>query len=148
MFSQVCKLYTKFCNPSDRERLYGKRMSDDVFIKHKKEDDYLEKNHQAILQLVEDYPLEVLRSMDETEIDQLAKKFSDLLIISLCNYPWEDRFHREVYLVDRTICQSDYPLASTFRKQFGHHTRYVMYADIRCERSLNIKSLLSVLYIP
>jgi hypothetical protein len=38
MFSGILNLYTKFCEPP----IKGYRMSDDLFIKHKKEDDYLE----------------------------------------------------------------------------------------------------------
>jgi hypothetical protein len=143
MFSGICKLYTKFCDP-----IHGKRMSDDLFIKHKKEDDYLEKNHEAILQLVEAHPLEVLRSMNSAEIDQLAKKFADLFTISICNYPLEDKFDREVYLVERKISKSDYPLARTFRKQFHRHIKDMRYGDIRCERDIDMKMFISLLYRP
>jgi hypothetical protein len=55
MFSQMCKIYNKFCNPSAEERIKGKRMSDDLFIKNKKDDDYFLKHHEGILQLVEIY---------------------------------------------------------------------------------------------
>jgi hypothetical protein len=43
MFSGICKLYTKFCEPPVK----GYRMSDDLLIKHKKEDDYLGSNTSA-----------------------------------------------------------------------------------------------------
>jgi hypothetical protein len=146
IFSRMCKAYTKFCNPSAEERIKGKRMSDDLFTKHKKEDDYFLQHHEGILRVVEEYPLEVLRSMNETVINQLAKKFADLLIISICNYPFENEFRREVLLVEKRISKSDYPLASTFRKQFRQHTRHMLRGDIRYERHMNIKGFFSLIY--
>lgn len=146
MFYQMCKIYTKFCNPSIVERLKGKRLSEDFFIRHKKEDDYFLKHHEAIFRLVEDYPLEVLRSMNETEIDKLAQKFADLLIISICNYPLTNEFRREVFLVEKRICKANYPLASTFIKQFRHHTRHMRSGDIRNERHIDAKMFISLLY--
>jgi hypothetical protein len=73
--------------------------------------------------------------MNETEIDQLAKKFADLLIISICNYPLTNELRREVLQVEKRICKSDYPLASTFRKQFRQHTSHMLRVDIRYEGS-------------
>ena len=92
--------------------------------------------------------MEVLRSMNSAEIDQLAKKFADLFTISICNYPLEDKFDREVYLVERKISKSDYPLARTFRKQFHRHIKDMRYGDIRCERDIDMKMFISLLYRP
>jgi hypothetical protein len=84
--------------------------------------------------------------MNSGEIDQLAKKFADLFTISICNYPFENKFDKEVYLVKRKISTSDYPLARTFREQLLRHTKDMRYGDIRCERDIDIKMFISLVY--
>lgn len=113
-------IYYTFCNPIDPEDFNRKR-----------EDDFKAKNHQEILDLVASHPLEVLQNLTKQDIDQLAKRFSDLMRYSLFTYPACDEFNQEVALIEKKIAKENYKLAERFRNSFQYYTKDMHNADIK-----------------
>lgn len=115
IFSRVCELYSSFCdpnNPTNLKReydLYIQNLENEILIRRNKEEDFQIRNHEEVMSLVEKYPLDVLRSLNESQVHDLAKKFSELLRASLFVYPTSPEFRQETKLVKQKIAESYYP---------------------------------------
>lgn len=129
-------IYYIFCNPLNPED-----------FNRKKEDDFKAQNHKQILDLVNSHPLEVLQTLNKSEIDQLAKKFSDLIRYSLFTYPGCDEFNLEVQLIEKRIAKSNYKLSERFRSSFKYYTKDLHNANTKNEVVRGSRSYMQLIYI-
>lgn len=112
MFKKVSEAYYLFCNPYTQSYV-DEHMGVDIKTK----------NHRDLMKLIEDHPLATLRAMKEEGIDNLAKRFSELLKIAYFSYPLTLEFYQEVDLVRRRISLVDYRLSNRFRSSFQFYIR-------------------------
>lgn len=140
-FSWVCKVYNSFCNPWGAPDLYIEKLEADIITRQKREEDYPAKNHEEIMRLIEEYPLEVLQTLTTAEVDALAKKFADLLRASLLMYPMTREYDLETRLVKERIARPNYPLDLRFQRSFMKYFRDMNYRDsyIYLDGSANIR---------
>lgn len=106
-------------------------MRPENFNRKKKDDDFKAKNHKEVIGLINSYPLEVLQTLNQSEIDQLAKRFADLMKGSLYAYPLSEEFNQEYQLLERKIAKSKYKLAKSFRSSFEYYTRDIYFTHLK-----------------
>lgn len=112
IFKQVSEAYYLFCNPYTQSYV-DEHMGVDI----------KNKNHRDLMKLIEDHPLQTLITMKQADIDNLAKRFSELLKIAYFSYPLTLEFYQEVDLVRRRIAVVDYRHANRFRSSFEFYIR-------------------------
>ena len=134
LFYEMSKLYSRFCNPYNQN----------YYDRKKQDDDFKAKNHQKVLDLVKDHPLEVLRNMSIQEIDHLAHKFSILLKGSFYSYPISKDYVKEIVI--KFISKSDYPLARRFRTSFKNNVKDLYYCKFRDNYETNGYLMLNHVY--
>jgi hypothetical protein len=112
IFKKASEVYYLFCNPYTQSYV-DERMGVDIKTR----------NHRDLMKLIEDHPLKTLRTMKEGDIDNLARRFSELLKITYFSYPLTLEFYQEVDLVRRRIASVDYRLGNRFRSSFQFYIR-------------------------
>ena len=105
-----------------KHALYIKKIEDEILVRRKKHEDFRIRNHEEILSLVDQYPLEVLRTLNESQVKALAIKFSELLRASLLAYHHTPEFEQEAKLVKNRIAKAYFSLAPVFRRTFNYYT--------------------------
>ena len=146
VFSRVCKLYNSFCtfiSPHDR---YIQGLEDKILTRFKKEENYPRKNHEEILRLVEDYPLEVLQSLSKSEVDALARRFSELLRASILLYSMSKEFEQETSLIRKRITKPRYPLAERLQSGIMSHFKDLDYRVLHVNGEVAAKLYLTFIY--
>ena len=137
IFCNLTEMYYRLCSPYNQA----------YFDRMKQDDDFKMKHHQEVLSLVEAFPLDVLRSLSEDEVDKLAQKTSELLRASLFAYPLSKEYNQEIRLVGSRIRKSDYPLAARFRKSFEICIKDLHYYNFRDKLQLNSYMLMSLIHM-
>lgn len=85
-----------FCDPDYQYRMYRIDLERRIAGRPKKNEDFSHLNHEKLLKVVEEYPLQRLRSMNQEQIDALAQLLTELLRVSLFIYPNTEEYRKKL----------------------------------------------------
>ena len=136
----------KFCDLDYRERVYLYELERTIAERQKKDEDFKHVSHQKLIKLIEDYPLERLRSMNKAQVDEIAMYFSERLRVAFFIYPNTREYIEEIDLVRKRIARSDYPLAARFRAAFEFYVRDLYTRVLSTESEKDAKARLTYVY--
>lgn len=146
MFSWVLHECYKLCDLDYQEKVYLYELERRIVERQKKDEDFKRVNHEKLLKLIEEYPLERLRSMNKDQVEEMAQYFSELLRVSFFIYPNTKEYIEEIDLVRKRIARSDYPLAARFRYVFEEYVKDLYTRVVSIESEKNAKIRLSFIY--